>query len=286
MMFRRRAGLALGVAVALTMPTLGACSKSAKPAADAYDLITPGVITAGILQEQPPFAYGGADGKPLGFGIDLTNEVAKRLDLKVEYKTTDIQGLLAGFPAGRYDLGVAGLSATAARKENVDFIKPIYWSYTGVLGNKDSTARSLSDFAGKSVGVLAGSVQETFAVNKMPGAKIVKFPTTPLQVASMVSGGIDYLVLSSSDAKVYLAKYPEWKLAVKEDQPDPTSFPLKKGNTAFGDAFNTKIDEMISDGTFIKIYEKYFLTEPMNPKLVEFRPGLGRYVSPPPSPSK
>ena len=255
---------------------LAACGGTDTSSADnPYNLITPGTIIAGTQPDQPPFVsitQGGA--KPEGFAIDLAEEAAKRLGLKIEYKVTNLTGVLAGISANQYDMGVAGFVMTEERRKSVDFVKPITWGFTAVMTRTDSKAAALTDFAGKKVGVVSGAIQESFAKANMPGISLTAFHDRPAAIAQLLSGGIDAFVVGGSQAEEYIKKEKSLKVAVQADNPDGTSLPVKKGNTALGNALDTKIDDMVADGTFMKLYEKWFKTLPLSPKIVEFRPGL------------
>src|SRR5690349_11517574 len=118
MMYRTIAPLALGLTL-----LLAGCGGSPAPDpkttdTNRYNLLTPGVITAGTNSAQPPFVVVDGSGKPQGFSVDLADEVAKRLGLRVEHKVTDLQGLLAGLPGNRYDMGIGGVGATEERKKS------------------------------------------------------------------------------------------------------------------------------------------------------------------------
>jgi polar amino acid transport system substrate-binding protein len=288
-MSHRIARLALCAAIAVTVPFLTACNSSSSgangSAADTnpYHLMTPGMITAATQSAQPPFVVADANGgNPKGFSIDLAEEVAKRLGLRVEYRVTDLQGLLAGLPGNRYDMGIAGIGATEERKKNIDFVKPYYWGFVGILTKKDSPAKSLNDFNGKKVGVVSGSVQETFANNNVTGAQITKFKDQSSAIGQLLTGGIDGFVVGGADAEEYIVKEPTLKIAAEADTTQGTSFPVKKGNKALVDAFDTKIDEMIADGTYMKLYNKWF-KRPPSAKIIEFRPGLAKVLPAPSS---
>jgi len=271
---------AFAAVAAMLTAGLAGCGESDKPAADnPYNLITPGTITAGTQPDQPPFVaitQGGA--KPEGFAVDLVEEAAKRLGLKIEYKVTNLTGVLTGISANQYDMGVAGFVMTEDRKKSADFVKPITWGFTAVMTRTDSRAAALTDFAGKKVGVVSGAVQESFAKANMPGISLTAFHDRPAAIAQLLSGGIDGFVVGGSQAEEYIKKENTLKIAVQADNPDGTSLPVKKGNTALVNALDTKFDELVADGTFMKLYEKWFKTLPLSPKIVKFRPGLANAV--------
>jgi polar amino acid transport system substrate-binding protein len=275
-MFRK---IALLTAAAVLMTGLAACGGTGGAAADnPYNLITPGTIIAGTQSDQPPWAVAAAGGgKPEGFGIDVADEAAKRLGLKIEYKVTSLQGILAGITGNQYDMGVAGVVATDERKKSVDFLKPINWGYTAVMTQTVAKETSLEAFGGKKVGVVEGSPQQTLAAARMPGATLVAFKDHPAAIVQLLSGGIDAFVVGGSSAEEYVKKEKSLKIAAEADNPAGTSLPIKKGNAALVKALDTKIDEMVTDGTYIKFYQKWF-THPLSPRMVEFRPGLADAV--------
>ncbi len=268
--------IAVLTASAALMIGLAACggTDGATSADNPYNLITPGTITAATVTDQPPFAVAAQGGaKPEGFSIDLAEEAAKRLGLKIEYQITNLPGLLAGITANQYDMGVSGIGATEERKKNMDFVKPYYWSYTAVMTQTDAKAAALTDFSGKKVGVVSGSVQEKFATTQIPGATLAQFKDQPSAIAQLLSGGIDAFVVGGADAEEYIEREKGLKIAAEGDSLQGTSFPIQKGKTALVKALDDKIDEMIADGTYMKLYQKYF-KHPVSPKMAEIRPGL------------
>lgn len=269
--------IALFTVSAILTTGLAACGgegDGSSSAADPYRLIVPGTITAGTQSDQPPFAVAAQGGaRPEGFAIDLAEESARRLGLKIEYKITNLPGILAGLSAGQYDMGVAGVGATEERKRNVDFIKPFYWSYTAVLTKAEATQGALTDFGGKKIGVVAGSVQEKFATTRIPGAVVAQFKDQPSAIAQLLSGGIDAFVVGGADAEEYVEREKALKIAAEGESLQGTAFPVRKGSVALVRALDTKIDEMIADGTYMRLYQKWF-RHPVSPKMAGIRPGL------------
>ncbi|MFD5735711.1 substrate-binding periplasmic protein [Streptomyces sioyaensis] len=280
----KRAFFAAVAAAALTM-SLSACggadSSTSSPTgsrAMRYELVQSGVVTAATLSTQPPFAMTDKDGAPTGFAVDLMNEAAKRLHVKVQYKTTDLAGVLSGLTAGRYDIGVGGFGATPERKRHVSFTAPYYWGTTAVVTKKSDKQSRLSDFDGKRVGVVSGAVQEAFIAKKMPKAKAVQFKDQTALISQLLSGGIDAMVLGGADAEVYVAKQPV-RIAVSADSTQGTGFPLRKnGDPKFLSDIDAQINEMIDDGTYVKLYRKYF-NEPVAASLLKERPNLKQQVA-------
>ncbi|MFI7293394.1 substrate-binding periplasmic protein [Streptomyces sp. NPDC050121] len=271
-----RRSLLAGTAATALLLTLTACggdSEAAGSSAARYKLVQSGVITAGTQAEQPPFAVTDASGKPSGFAVDLMNEAAERLGVKVQYKTTNLQGILAGLSAGQYDIGVAGVGATPERKKQVAFTTPYYWGFTDVLTLMGSKQTRLSDFDGKRIGAVSGSVQETFVNREMPRAELVKFKDQTALITQLLSGGVEGVVLGGADADEYAQKQPV-RIAVELDSLQGSAFPLRKdGDPKLLKDIDAAIDAMIEDGTYVRLYKKYF-HDPIAKDMLRERPKL------------
>lgn len=259
----------------------GGAAKASASSGNPYGLIEAGTITAATQTGQPPFASADASGKPVGFVIDVTDEAARRLGLKVDYKATSVTASLAGLTTGQYDLAASGLGVTAERQKSVDFTKPLFWSTTAVLTDGSSAASTLGGFSGKRVGVVTGSAQEPLVLTKMPGADAIRFQNENAAVSQLLNGSIDAFVVGGPDAAQFMKQYPKLKLAVSAPVDHPTSMAVPKNHAAFLTALDGQIAAMVADGTYAKLYREYFTTPPTAellkawPQLAAQFPGAG-----------
>ncbi|WP_328583059.1 substrate-binding periplasmic protein [Streptomyces sp. NBC_00370] len=265
-------------AVASAVLLLAACGGGDSSAGDKYGLHQSGTITAAVSTDQPPFASATKSGKPVGFIVDITDEVAKRLDVKVTYKASTVPGALQGLTSGQYDLAASGLGVTAERQKSVAFTKGLYWSTTDVLTRLDDKATALDAFKGKDVGAVTGSVQQDFVKSKMPGAKLSSFQTQPSAVSKLLSGGLDAFVVGGPDSDAYRKQYKNLRVAVSAPVDHATAMAVPKSNTKLQKATDAQLSKMVEDGTFMKIYDKWF-TEAPAPELIKIWPGLAKQVN-------
>lgn len=270
------ASVAVALALAVTACSSGGgAGTTPKATADSnpYKVITPGVLLASTSGSQPPFTMAQSSGEPTGFVVDLTNDIAKRLHLKVEYKTTTVPAGIQALTANQYDIVVDGLGVTPEREKSISFAKGVYWSTTAALTKKDNASISSMDgLAGNHVAVITGSVQVAY-LQQIKGAVAVDFADQNSAVSALNSGTVDAFLLGGPDADQYLKQFPQLKVAASQPVDHPTTVAFQKDNTALVTAYNTQLAAMVKDGTFMKLYKKYFVEKPAA-ELVKIWPGL------------
>lgn len=84
-------------------------------------------------KEAPPFAMKLADGRWAGISIDLWRKVAEERGWRYRLvEEATVQGLLEGVRTAKFDVGVAALTVTAAREEEMDFTAAFYATGLGI----------------------------------------------------------------------------------------------------------------------------------------------------------
>ncbi len=239
--------------------------------ANPYGLITPGVILSAVSVDQPYFATADKSGKPEGFIIDLDAEVAKRLGLTIEYKVTQTAGQIPGLTSGQYDMVSNGYGVTDKREESVNFSQAIYWDTISLLTQKNSTMDSMESMSEKKIAVITGAIQVDY-LNDYATAIPVLFPGSNEAVSALNSGTVEGFVGSGGSMKPYLDQFPDLKIAYSEPVDHATSVMFQKSNVALTDAYNAQLKAMSADGTFKKLYDKYFANLPVPSSLVEIYP--------------
>jgi ABC-type amino acid transport substrate-binding protein len=128
--FRKLAGLGL----TLLLTRLLALLLISMPVM-AEDAVSPSqtdrVLKVGTMHS-PPFIIENADGSFDGISIMLWDHIAKRLDLRYEFHTGNIETLLTQLETGEIDVAVAALTITEQREVGLDFTHPFYT--TGLSG--------------------------------------------------------------------------------------------------------------------------------------------------------
>ncbi|MBB4568856.1 ABC transporter substrate-binding protein [Rhizobium leucaenae] len=239
---------------------------SAAAADNPYNLIDPNVISVGTMGDAKPYTFATADGQFTGFDIELFLNVASRIGFpkdKVTFTGQEFSALLPSVANERFDVAVAAIGTTDARKKTVDFSDGYLAGYLSVL-TPDADIKDASGLKGKRLGVVQGTLQEGYATKNFAGTDLVKFPDNNSAVAALNNGTIDAHFLDYEAAKQYGERYPALKIAVNIPSFDaPAGFVVRKGNDAFRTALNTALHQAMQDGTWKTLYEKWFPGSPM-----------------------
>jgi len=123
----RLAGIFLG----LWVLAAGDLLRAQEPApATAAPLAADKTLIVGV-KLAPPFVIADGNGYK-GLAIDLWQETARDHGWQFEYRDFDLEGLLDAVRAGKVDVGLGAITATAERERAMDFAHPITSSGLGV----------------------------------------------------------------------------------------------------------------------------------------------------------
>jgi polar amino acid transport system substrate-binding protein len=153
-----------------------------------------GVIKVGTETAFAPFDFIDA-GTHTGLNVDVFQEVAKELGVKLEWVPLPWEGVLPGLEAGKFDMVAGPATITKARMERYRFAPPIAEATVALLKRKgDTSVMKPADISGKAVGAGKASAQlaqlKAFA-DTLPGkADIREYPGNNEAYADLAAGRI------------------------------------------------------------------------------------------------
>ncbi|EQD05205.1 bacterial extracellular solute-binding s, 3 family protein [Neisseria meningitidis NM3139] len=108
-----------------------------------------GTVTVGTEGTYAPFTYHDKDGKLTGYDVEVTRAVAEKLGVKVEFKETQWDSMMAGLKAGRFDVVANQVGLTSPeRQATFDKSDPYSWSGAVLVARNDSNIKSIDDIKG------------------------------------------------------------------------------------------------------------------------------------------
>ncbi|KAB7897062.1 transporter substrate-binding domain-containing protein [Rouxiella sp. S1S-2] len=229
-----------------------------------YGLIEPGELRVASLGDAKPYTFTDASGNFTGFDVEFFTDVAHRIGIKkVVFIGQDFAGILPSVANGRYDAGVAAIGITPAREKTVDFSTGYLAGYLTVLTRKDSGVSDVNSLAKHRLAVVQGTLQENYALQHFTQTDLVRFPDNNAAISALNNGTVDADFLDYEAAKDYATRFNLIHAADIPSFDAPAGVAIAKGKPAFKAALDKAIQASMQDGTWKKLYEKWFPGSPM-----------------------
>jgi len=247
-------------------------------ASDAAKLVPPevrarGALRVGSQQTFPPVEFR-EPGKTevVGASADLLAEIAKRLNLKLEYIQGEYASLISGVEADRFDVASGGISDTEEREQKLDFINYMYSGGAMMMLAEhpaSASAKTIDDFCGKTTATLLGSRVIMTAV-EAASERCTKAGKAAIKTEQLPSAPDARMQLDLKRVDAYMGDFPA--LVYMGTQfpgryrivggsyiltPYITSWGFAKNRTALRDAVLKAMQEMTKDGTYKRLMDKW-----------------------------
>jgi polar amino acid transport system substrate-binding protein len=221
-----------------------------------------GKITIGIDDAFPPMEFRNDKNELVGFDIDASKELAKRLGIKVEHIPTVWDTVILSLKSKKFDIIWSGMSITAEREKEIAFTKAYIMEKQVIVVKKgNKKIKGLKDITeGTIVGVQLGSTSEE-ALKKLNKKfkEIKKYDKNTDAFMDLKIGRIDALAVDELVGRYYLSQKPgEYAVLKEELLSEPIGIGMKKEDVALKEKIQKTLDGMFKDGTMKKISIKWF----------------------------
>jgi ABC-type amino acid transport substrate-binding protein len=278
--------LAVGVIGALT----ASCAKSessgagstASPTTSAsaslasFTTIKEGVLTVGSCLDYPPFESV-KNGTPGGFDVELTEAIAAKIGYagKVNWVKANFDTIFTAVANGQFDVVAAAVTATGKlgkqRAQTVSFSDYYFNSEQAFSVNPAQTPNLTSPDqlkSGDTVGVQKGTTGADWAVTNLQpkGVQIKTYQTGPDAFRDLSAGNLTGVVVDAPVSYNIATTMQDVKVATPIDTNEKYAFAFAPTSTALLDAWNQGFQQVVADGTYQTIFQKYFPGVPVPPE--------------------
>lgn len=237
----------------------------------------------------PPWNFSEASGQLVGYDVDVSHELCRRMKAKCEIVAQNWDGIIPSLNAGKYDAIVAAMVVTPERAAAVDFTQPyglMQLSFltakanplskaagTGTVISLDKDRGELADavenlkpfLKGKIIGVQTSTTQVQFMEKYFGGiAEVREYKAADAMVLDLTSGRIDATldgvgflggVLSSADGADLTFFGPKFNGGLFGGD---SSIAVRKSDIELKTKLNDALKEAVADGTLKKLSMKWF----------------------------
>ena len=248
--------LALVLAMVLLVTGLTGCGAKGKTLEDVKKA---GELVIATSPDFPPFEEL-VNGEVVGIEIEILELICKELGVELKIEQMDFDAVLNGVQAGKYDVGVSGITANEDRKKNMLFTDPYCLAAQAIVVTEDSAIKTKADLAGKKVSVQTATTAESFCMGS--GYTVSAFAANSDAQSALTAGKVDAWVIDDLTAKEMVDAYNaenEKKLVILEEAmtTEPYAFAFTFGSEDLVEAINPILKKLIDNGTVKSIFEKY-----------------------------
>ncbi|CAN5630439.1 basic amino acid ABC transporter substrate-binding protein [soil metagenome] len=201
------------------------------------------------------------DGEPVGFDIDLMNEIGKRANLKVEFQNVAFDGIIPGLTSNLYGAAISAMTITEERAQQVDFSDPYFNADQSLLVQSGSDIQSTDDLADATVGVqlgTTGAMEAQSLADEGNVDSVRTFDTIEDAFTALENGQVD-AIINDFPVSADRAKTSNGSLEIVQTIPTGEQYGIafpKDSETV--SQVNEALQEIKDDGTYAEIYEKWF----------------------------
>ena len=221
-----------------------------------------GKLVAGVKDAVVPFGYVDENTNQLvGFDVDVVRYIADKLGVGIELKPVTSDTRIPMIAQGSIDLAAATMTHKFAREDTIDFSNTYFMDGQKILVKADSGITSVADLAGKKVGTAKGSTSEQNIKDAQPDVTVLSFEGYPQAFLALQQGKVAAV---TTDSTILLglknsAPNPQDFMIVGDFiSSEPYGIGLPENDSNFRDAVNRALADMWNDGSYEKIYLKWF----------------------------
>ena len=209
--------------------------------------------------EFPPYEYYDGD-KIVGIDAEIAQAIASEIGAELVIEDMQFDSILASVQTGKADMGIAGLTITEDRLQNVDFSTPYATAAQVIIVPADSAIASPDDLAGKTIGVQLGTTGDIYAED-IEEATIERYNKGFEAVSALTQGKVDAVIIDNEPAKVFVSQNEELKIVDEAFTYEEYAIAVKKGNAELLDKINPAITKLQESGELQQIVDKYIKAE-------------------------
>lgn len=216
-----------------------------------------GRLVVGIEGAFPPLNMFDERGQLIGFDVDISKEVARRLGVDIQFVPTAWEGIVVGLLIGGYDAVISSLAITPERSERVAFTQTYYRSGAQIVVPVGSSIAGPADLPGRRVGATLGTTYLDELEDM--GAEVMAYEDDLQSFQDLAFGRLDALVTDRLVALMVLDERGyNMKLVDELIYTEDIGIAVRPQDDDLRIAINEALTAMYADGTYEAISTEWF----------------------------
>lgn len=221
-----------------------------------------GVLRIGTTGDYAPFSHRDDDAAvPAGIDIDLGRQLAHALGVRAEFVMTSWPELMNDLGAGRFDIGMSGISRTVERQRRAFLSPPYYVGGKTPIARCDDSDRfpdlAAIDVPGVRVVVNPGGTNERFVDARIRRAQKVLHPDNRSIFAVILAGDADVMITDRIEVELQAARHPELCATMSGNLTYQEKSYLLPQDPVWQAFVGTWLDLALADGTVSRVFRDH-----------------------------
>lgn len=221
-----------------------------------------GELRIAVFGDKKPFGYVDNDGSYQGYDIELGNQLAQDLGVKVKYISVDAANRAEYLISNKVDITLANFTVTDERKKQVDFALPYMKVSLGVVSPKTGLITDVKQLEGKTLIVTKGTTAETYFEKNHPEIKLQKYDQYSDSYQALLNGRGDAFSTDNTEVLAWALENKGFEVGITSlGDPDTIAAAVQKGNQELLDFINKDIEKLARKTSSTRPMKKHF-TQP------------------------
>ncbi len=218
-------------------------------------------LTVGSDIPYPPFEQG-KPGNYTGFDIELMEAIGEKIGRSAEFQDTSFETIFRDVGQGKFEAVISAATITEEREKEVAFSDPYYLSEQAILVKEGSDIGGIEELEGKTVAAQQGTTGLELGKEKANAGELRPFPEGPDAINALKAGTVEAVIIDAPVAQNAVEEEGGVEIAEKVPTEESYGIAVAKDNTELLAEINEGLAEVIEDGTYTTIFEKWFHLEP------------------------
>lgn len=239
---------------------------------------TNGVLRFGTAAVLEPMSFVDGTQSVVGFDIEYATYIAKKLGKKIEIINMEFGALLPALLSGKVDMVGAGMSITEERAKSVLFSESYYPSGIAAIVKSGKVEKatpespkltSINDVNVKRIGVLLGSIHESYAMKNQPNAEILQYQNVSDKLTALKHNKIDVVYYDHVSLKPVLAENEDLGILSENVFTVPIAAAFPENNDDLRLKFNNFLKEIRTNGVYDDMVDRWMNKEILEIPVIE-----------------
>ena len=209
----------------------------------------------------PPFEQG-KPGEYTGFDVELMEAIGEEIGRTPEFNDSSFETIFRDVAQGKFEAVISAATITEEREKVVAFSNPYYLSEQAILVEEGSDIKGLEDLSGETVAAQQGTTGLELGKEKADAGELRPFPEGPDAINALKSGTVAAVIIDAPVAANAVEEVGGIEVAEKVPTEETYGIAVAKENTELLEQINEGLAATLEDGTYEKIYEKWFKEAP------------------------